>query len=255
MTEEAQSGGNLTQVVRVGDSVRRTAGPHTPTIQRLLAHVRNAGVTWVPEPRGYDDQGREVLSFIEGEVPHSMPAWVWSEAVLTDVARALRQWHAATASFDRTGGVWGLPARVPDEVVCHCDFAPYNCVFREGRLVGAIDFDLCAPGPRLWDLAYTSYRFVPLMPPVDAAGVGPGERSPFPWRECLERLETFLAAYAGAGEAPTYSSADVIRATAERLVAIADWTDRHVASTGNPALAGHGAMYLGHSAWLLRNVG
>lgn len=255
MEEEALAGGNMTDVVRIGDSVHRAPRPTTPTIHRLLAHVRRAGVTWVPEPRGYDEQGREVLSFIEGEVPHALPDWIWSEAVLGDVARALAEWHAATAGFDRAGGVWGLPARLPDEVVCHCDFAPYNCVFREGRFAGAIDFDLCAPGPRLWDLAYTAYRFVPLMPPVDAAGVGPGERSPFPWRESLARLVRFLDAYATVGEAPKYAATDAIRATVERLGAIADWTDRHVASTGKLALAGNGAMYRSHAAWLLRNVG
>jgi Ser/Thr protein kinase RdoA (MazF antagonist) len=139
--------------------------------------------------------------------------------------------------------------------VCHSDFAPYNCVFRGGRFVGAIDFDLCAPGPRLWDLAYTAYRFVPLMPPADATDVGPGERSPFAWSECLTRLETFLSTYAAVGDAPRYARAVVVRATAERLGAIAAWTEEHVARTGDPALAGNGAMYRDHAAWLLRNVG
>jgi len=128
-------------------------------------------------------------------------------------------------------------------------------VFRSGRFAGAIDFDLCAPGPRLWDLAYTTYRFVPLMPPVDAADAGPGERSPFPWPEGLARLETFLAAYAGADAALKYGPGAVIRASAERLHAIAAWTDEHSAATGDPALADNGAMYRRHAAWLLRNVG
>lgn len=255
MSEEVLSGGNLTKVVRIGDSVRRSPSPSTPTIQRLLAHVRSAGVGWVPEPRGLDEEGREVLSYLEGEVPHAMPAWVWSEAVLTDVARALRAWHDATATFDRKDAVWGLPPRDPDEVVCHSDFAPYNCVFRAGRFAGAIDFDLCAPGPRLWDIAYTAYRFVPLMPPTEAADAGPGERSPFPWSESLARLELFLSAYAGSTDARRYGRAVVVRGTAERLAAIATWTDEHVARTGDPALAGHGAMYREHAAWLLRNVG
>jgi len=255
MSEETLSGGNMTQVVRIGDSVRRTAGPATATVQRLLAHVRSVGIEWVPEPRGLDEAGREVLSYIEGEVPHAMPAWVWSEAVLTDVARALREWHDATATFERAGAVWGLPARDPDEVVCHSDFAPYNCVFRAGRFAGAIDFDMCAPGPRLWDIAYTAYRFAPLMPPADATDAGPGERSPFPWSESLARLELFLSAYAGSSEAARYTRDAVQRATAERLHALADWTDRHVARTGDPALAENAAMYRQHAAWLLRNVG
>lgn len=252
--EEPLTGGNMSRVVRAGDSVRRSAGPWSPTTQRLLAHVRARGVAWVPEPRGFDEQGREVLSFIEGEVPHAMPAWVWSEAVLTDVARALRQWHDATASFDLEGAVWQPEPRDPVEVVCHSDFAPYNCVFRAGRFAGAIDFDLCVPGPRLWDLAYTAYRFVPLMPPADDSGAGPGERSPFTWPAGLVRLEAFLAAYADGG-APAYSQEVLLRAGAERLRAIAAWTDAFVQKTGETALAGNAAMYRNHAGWLLRNVG
>lgn len=39
-------GGNVTTVVRVGDTVRRTAGPWTPAVHALLAWVRERG-----EPR------------------------------------------------------------------------------------------------------------------------------------------------------------------------------------------------------------
>jgi hypothetical protein len=49
-------------VVRVGDTVRRTAGPWTPAVHALLRHVRAEGFTQVPEPRGLDEHGREVLS-------------------------------------------------------------------------------------------------------------------------------------------------------------------------------------------------
>jgi hypothetical protein len=252
--EEPLAGGNMSRVVRVADTVRRTAGPWTATTQRLLAHVRACGLAWVPEPRGLDEQGREVLSFIEGDVPHAMPAWVWSLPVLTDVARALRAWHDATASFDRTGAVWQSEPREPSEVVCHWDFAPYNCVFREGRFAGAFDFDLCAPGPRLWDLAYTAYRFVPLMPPADDPDAGPGERSPFAWAAGLARLDAFLAAYSGGAE-PFYSRQVLVRASADRLGAIAAWTDAFVEKTGETTLAGNAAMYRNHAGWLLRNVG
>jgi hypothetical protein len=249
--EELLHGGNVTTVVRVGDTVRRTAGPQTPTIHRLLSHVRARGVLWAPEPLGFDERGREILSFIPGEVPHAMPDWVWSEAVLTDVARALREWHDATSSFDLTGAVWDLPTRSPPEVVCHTDFAPYNCVFRAGRFAGAIDFDLCAPGPRLWDLAYTAYRFVPLTPPQDAPDFdAPGERSPFSPAAGRARLALFLDAYGTVGSPRRYESAAVIGATVERLHAIADWTRRFTQQTGNTELAGHAAMYEAHARWL-----
>jgi hypothetical protein len=48
------------------------------------------------------------------------------------------------------------------EVVCHNDFAIYNIIFNEEKPVGIIDFDVAAPGPRLWDIAYMLYTCIPL---------------------------------------------------------------------------------------------
>jgi len=242
-------------VVRVGDTVRRIPGNCTPTIHRLLAHVRERGVTWVPAPLGYDDLGREILTFIPGAVPHQMPEWVWSEVVLTDVARSLREWHDATIGFDVAGSTWGLDARDPPEVICHNDFAPYNCVFRDGRLVGAIDFDVCAPGPRLWDIAYTAYRFVPLMPAQDASDLpDAGEHSPFGVSEMRARLDTFLGAYSAAGVPVHFAPSAVIASTIDRLRVLAAWTTEHARMSGVAALANHGEMYLAHARWLVTQL-
>jgi hypothetical protein len=251
MEEEVLRGGFVNTVVRVGDTVRRIPGNCTPTIHRLLAHVRERGVTWVPAPLGYDDLGREILSFIPGAVPHEMPEWVWSEVVLTDVARSLREWHDATIGFDVAGSTWGLDARDPPEVICHNDFAPYNCVFRDGRLVGAIDFDVCAPGPRLWDIAYTAYRFVPLMPSLNASDLpDAGERSPFGLSEMRARLDTFLNAYSAACVPVHFAPSAVIAITIDRLRVLAAWTTEHARMSGVAALADHGEMYLAHARWL-----
>ncbi len=241
----------MNRVVRVGDTVRRTPGKCTPTIHRLLAHVRERGLAWVPAPLGYDDLGREMLTFIPGEVPHEMPEWVWSEVVLTDAARSLRQWHDATIGFDVTSATWTLDARDPPEVICHNDFAPYNCVFRGGRLVGAIDFDVCAPGPRLWDIAYTAYRFVPLMPPPDASDpCDAGERSPFGIADALARLEAFLDTYDALGAPVHFAPSAVIASAIERLRVLASWTTEHARESDVAELATHATMYLAHARWL-----
>ncbi|HYO95092.1 MAG TPA: phosphotransferase [Polyangiaceae bacterium] len=256
MQEERLSGGNMSRVVRVENTVRRSTGPWTATVQRLLAHVRGRGVDWVPKPLGYDEQGREVLSFIAGDVPHAMPDWIWSEVLLAQVGRALRQWHDATSDFDPRGAVWYSPAREPREVICHNDFAPYNCVFQQASLVGAIDFDLCSPGPRVWDIAYTAYRFVPLMPPR-AADVADAkqERSPFSEDEGSVRLAAFLRAYTqGAAELP-HTAAAVVSAAIDRLRDIAVWTTTHVARTGDRQLENHARMYRAHADWLAERPG
>jgi hypothetical protein len=52
------AGGNSADVVRIGDTVRRVAGPWTPSVHRLLRMLRAAEITEVPEPLGFDDRGR-----------------------------------------------------------------------------------------------------------------------------------------------------------------------------------------------------
>jgi hypothetical protein len=56
-------------IVRIGDTVRRPARPFTATIQAFLAHLHSAGFTGAPIPLGIDGQGREVLSFVPGDIP------------------------------------------------------------------------------------------------------------------------------------------------------------------------------------------
>jgi hypothetical protein len=63
------STGGVTRVVRIGNTVRRPVRPFTGTVQAYLTHLREEGFLDAPEPFGYDEEGREVLSYIVGEVP------------------------------------------------------------------------------------------------------------------------------------------------------------------------------------------
>jgi hypothetical protein len=60
------TGGDMTPVVRVGETVRRTAGPWTPTIHTFMRHLRASGFRCVPEPLGMDERGREIISLVPG---------------------------------------------------------------------------------------------------------------------------------------------------------------------------------------------
>ena len=207
-------------VERDGDAVLRPAAPWTASVHALLAHVRERGITWVPEPRGtrsgrppgaaHRPAALAAVSWVEGEVPaYPMPEWVWAPAVLERAARMLRAYHDATAGFDRAGRTWALPAREPAEVICHNDFAPYNLAFRDGVPVGAIDFEAASPGPRAWDLAYLAYRLVPL---ADAANP---DLPASPEAERRDRLATLCAAYGG------IDPGAVLALVPERLLALA----------------------------------
>ncbi len=163
--EEKLTGGNMSVVARVGETVRRESGFWTKRSQSLLAHLRAVGIQEAPIPLGFDEQGREILSFIPGQVGHDpLPESLRSDEILISAAMLFRRLHDATVDIAPLWlSGWQGPVREPVEVICHGDFAPYNCVFQQGKLVGVIDFDHAHPGPRSWDLAYALYRFVPLM--------------------------------------------------------------------------------------------
>lgn len=164
--EEVMTGGNVNKVVRVGETIRREAKPNL-YVYELLNHLEGAGFKRAPRFLGHDEMGREMLSFIEGEVPGNeypeIKAYMWSEASLMELAKMLRQYHDATQGFTSTVGSEN-PFSDPEqnEVICHNDAALYNIVFQNGLPAALIDFDMAGPGPRMWDIAYTLYTSVPL---------------------------------------------------------------------------------------------
>jgi hypothetical protein len=86
-------------VVRVGDTVRRPAGPWTPAVHALLTHLHEVGFGGAPRPLGIDDRGREVLTFMPGTV-----AWpghfhlLDADRQLRRAARLVREFHDAKAA-------------------------------------------------------------------------------------------------------------------------------------------------------------
>ena len=221
--EEILSGGNMTAVVRVGDTVRRTAGPWTPTVHAFLRHLRAAGFGLVPEPLGIDERGREILRLLPGAAPaYPFPAYVWTDATLAAAASTLRAFHDAGAGFAGTG--WRWPPAELVEVICHNDFAPYNLMFEDDRLTGVIDLDLVAPGPRIRDVAYAGYRFVPLTDPANPDAPFPGAA------EQARRLTAFCETYGD----PRIRPAEVVSAAAGRLRELVAFIE-HGADAGDPA--------------------
>ena len=73
-------------VVRVGDTVRRPVGPHSPLVHALLTHLESIGFEGAPRFLGIDHAGREVLSYVDGEVAgRPRPPWIADEARLASV--------------------------------------------------------------------------------------------------------------------------------------------------------------------------
>jgi hypothetical protein len=186
------SGGNVNAgVVRVGNTVRRHPGHASEAVHRLLRHLEHQHFEGSPRLLGMDEQGREMLSFIDGEAGQWPAIWS-SEDALTTSAHLLRSYHDATVDLVDSDAAWvyAYPDRAKQEVICHNDFGAYNIVFKDMRAVGIIDFDLAGPGPRLKDIAYAAYWMTPLslgaedMKPFSEADMQAGSRRLKMFCEC-----------------------------------------------------------------------
>lgn len=138
-------------IVRVGDTVRRPTGSHTPFVHELLRYLEAVGFTGAPRLLGTDERGRDILMYIEGDVPHAYGAAPLSDAQLRNAASMIRRFHDATAGT-------GLAAN--EQVVCHNELGPHNTVFVGDEPVAFIDWDDAVPGTRLFDLANAIWCFV-----------------------------------------------------------------------------------------------
>jgi len=191
--EEVLAGGNVSPVVRIGDTVRRTCGPWTPAVHALLQHLASVGFDRAPRVLGIDDHGREVLTYMPGRSGIApFPPEMFDGSTIDAMARLLRDYHDAVADFSPPfDALWRtMPGAPPDgEVICHNDIAPYNTIFRDGRPDGLIDWDFAGPGTRLWDIAYAVWRFVPLYNNDECRALG------WPVLDRGRRLRRFCDAY------------------------------------------------------------
>ncbi|MBB3608483.1 aminoglycoside phosphotransferase family protein [Rhizobium sp. BK602] len=175
---------------RQGDHILRPVRPWTAGVQALLAALRAHGFTEAPMPAGHDATWEKVsfLPGLSGDLDTCED--MRSLGVLRSAASLLRRYHDCSALFVgqfAAASPWQLPARMPAEVFCHGDFAPYNIVLNDGMATGIIDFETVHPGPRGWDLAYAIYRWAPLSTAVAAQMGGLHEQ--------IDRASIFLDAY------------------------------------------------------------
>jgi hypothetical protein len=188
------AGGFITQgVVRVGNTVRRPLKPNAGFVHVLLLHLESAGFTAAPRFLGIDAQGREILSFIEGDVPPNLKEW--TDAQLVAAAKLICSFHDATLNFDGKGDA---------EVACHGDLSPCNTVFVDGVPAAFIDFDAAKPGRREDDLGYAAWLWLDVgNNDLSVGHVG-------------RRLALFGAAY---GDRDVHGMVDIVKAAQRALLA------------------------------------
>jgi hypothetical protein len=150
-------GGGRSAVWRQGDVVIRDAGPWTPAVHALLRHLEEVGFEAAPRlvGSGRDGDGREVLTYMDGEFTQPGP---WSLGGAAALGRLLRGLHQATRDFrpppDARWFPWhGRDLGGPAVVTGHCDVAPWNIVARDGLPVALIDWETAGPVDPLTELA------------------------------------------------------------------------------------------------------
>jgi Phosphotransferase enzyme family len=157
--EQRLVGGNVGGAVRVGNTVRRATGPWTPAVHALLGHLAPR-VPHVPTVLGFDERGREILTYLPGRVVDNDTEHL-TVGQIVSVVRWTRAFHAAVAGFVHPGPWRYFPIERPT-LIGHNDIAPYNVCFNGEDVVGVFDWDLAGPSTPLFELAFIAWNCVPL---------------------------------------------------------------------------------------------
>jgi hypothetical protein len=105
--------GGLNTAWLIDGRVHRPAGPWSSTVHALLRHVSAAGFGAAPVPFGFDSEGREVLSYVPGEVGHHSPT---SDEAVVSAARLLRRFTTPRSASSAAGISPGASSQGPPDL-------------------------------------------------------------------------------------------------------------------------------------------
>jgi Ser/Thr protein kinase RdoA (MazF antagonist) len=251
MIEFPLTGGGRTEVSRRGDVVLRAAAPWTWSVHAILRHLEQKGFAGAPHVvgDGFDDQGRETLTYIEGEFIH--PA-SWSDEAVITVGQMLKSLHMAMRDFtppdNATWRPWfGRSLRGSHMVYGHGDFAPWNLVCRNNLPIAAIDWENAGPVDALVELAHVAWLNVQLVDNDVANRVGLP-----PIQKRAEQLRLLVDAY----ELPRDLRSELIQTMID--VATLDAADQAIEGnitpdTTDPTQLWGLAWRTRSAAWMIRN--
>ena len=132
-------------------------------VHTLLGYLHQRDWRAAPQYLGQDVNGREILTFLPGEVPWSLPfpEYVTQDRNLYLTGQLARQLHDLTRDTTLSGHY---------DVVCHRDLCPKNTVYQDLgnglQPVGLIDWDTAQPGNPQDDLAQLCWQTLRLGPTI-----------------------------------------------------------------------------------------
>ena len=239
--------------VLIEGRVHRSTGPWTAAGHALLRHLEAVQFDGAPRVVGFDEQGREVLTWVEGEAPGvPWPTWMQTDEVLASLGRLLRRYHDAVVSFSPPPGAeWRSWLGSPGgPIIRHGDLWPSNVVFRSGRPVAFIDWEFAQPGTVLDEVASAAKHWAPLC--SDARAEEQGWTLPV---DRITRLRVLCEAYSldTAGRALVIPT--VIRNAQFGYQSHKTWGEAGVPGFAEMWQAGSGTTILGDRAWLEGEAG
>jgi hypothetical protein len=169
-------------------------------VHALLAHLQGR-VPRIPRVLGFDQLGRESLTYLPGQVVD-----IDTDLLTSGQIRAMGAWarvlHDAVQGFAHPGPWRFFPVARPT-LIGHNDIAPYNVCFDGDRLVGVFDWDFAGPTTRLYEVAFMAWNCVPLWRDIGA-------------QDAAARLALLTASYGG------IDARTVLQAVPERIQLMLD---------------------------------
>ncbi|MEO1058051.1 MAG: aminoglycoside phosphotransferase family protein [Actinomycetota bacterium] len=160
------AGGWQTTVHRVGDYVCRSPSAWSASVIDLLRHIETRGFDASPRPvgSGFDADGNELLTFIDGESPQPSP---WTDQAIARIGELISELHGAAASFEPPpDAVWkdwfGRHLGNSGGGFGHGDLGPWNIMAIDGMPAGFIDWDTAGPMDPIYELAQAAWLNVQL---------------------------------------------------------------------------------------------
>lgn len=181
--------GNMAEVLRIGDSVRKSRPAWWLASREVLSHLEHHGYPQSPRVLNETDTYIE-LGYINGEtVPADLAAFE-DEGILEQLGQHVRRLHDTLAGLQLLPEADYVPWAVPPPtctILCHNDISPWNTVMLDGLIQGFVDWDLVSPGSREWELAWMCWRWAPIYPSP--------HRTTFSAEQQANRCITLLKAY------------------------------------------------------------
>lgn len=155
----------------------------------------------VPRVLGFDDEGREMLSYLPGRVV-DIDTELLTPGQLSAMVSWTRRLHREVAGFAHPGP-WRFFEVESPVLVAHNDIAPYNVCFDGDDLVGVFDWEFAGPSTPLFELAFIAWNCVPLWRDIGAGAAA-------------ERLELIASTYGWS------SAVEILRAVPVRIQLMLD---------------------------------